>query len=371
MLTVEGLGMRYGGPNGHVLFEDLSFTLPPGGRLAVLGRNGQGKSSLIKILGGVLAPSRGRVAWGMSPSWPLGFAGGFQGSLTGLDNIRFISRIYGQPIEETIRRTDDFAELGDALQQPLKQYSSGMRARLAFGLSLAIEFDCYLIDEVIAVGDSAFQRRCQDELFNRRADRAFVIASHDLALIKRTCDRAILIEDGQAKLFDDIDMATEIARGLGRPGGADQPSAKARTTGEITWPREMFNAGDTPYDPCPPTIDVTGAARILVFGPYAAVPPGRWRLTARFELDRHAATGPFLLEFGQGANLAGAELNPAGEGLYEISIEQTLSGKTPAEMRLWLARPRFHGALRFLGASLERLDDGAGKAPSKMRRTPR
>ena len=161
MLTVEGLGKRYGGANGHSLFEDLSFSLPPGGRLAVLGRNGQGKSSLIKILGGVLAPSSGRVSWGMSPSWPLGFAGGFQGSLTGLDNIRFISRIYGQPIEEMIRRTDDFAELGEALRQPLKHYSSGMRARLAFGLSLAIEFDCYLIDEVIAVGDSAFQRRCQ------------------------------------------------------------------------------------------------------------------------------------------------------------------------------------------------------------------
>lgn len=372
MLTVEGLGKRYGGPGGHLLFEDLSFSLPRGGRLAVLGRNGQGKSSLIKMLGGVLAPSSGRVSWGMSPSWPLGFAGGFQGSLTGLDNIRFISRIYGQPIEETIRRTDDFAELGEALLQPLKHYSSGMRARLAFGLSLAIEFDCYLIDEVIAVGDSAFQRRCQDELFNRRADRAFVIASHDLEFIRRTCDRAIVIEDGQAKLFDDVEMATDIARGLGLPGGRDLPSPEPSPPGEVVWPREMFNAGDAPYDACPATLDVTGGARILVFGPYVTLPAGRWRVTTRFELDHQAAAaGAFLVEFGQGADLGHAQLYPSTEGLYEVSLEKTLKGKTPAEIRVWLARPAFHGALRFLGASLERLDDQAAKDASKLRQTPR
>lgn len=365
MLTVEGLGMAYGGPAGRVLFEDLSFSMAPKGRLAVIGRNGQGKSSLIKILGGVLAPSRGRVTWGMSASWPLGFAGGFQGSLTGLDNIRFISRIYGQPIEETVRRTDEFAELGEALRQPLKHYSSGMRARLAFGLSLAIEFDCYLIDEVIAVGDSAFQRKCQHELFNRRSDRAFIIASHDLTLISRTCDRAIIIEDGQAKLFDDIGVAVEIARGLGQAPGNDRPNAQLSAAGEIRWPREMFHSGDAPKDICPPHIDITGPARILVFGPYAALPAAHWRFAAQFELDRHAAQSSFLVEFGQGTDLARTTLKPAANGLYEITVDKVVTDETPVEMRLWLARPAFQGALRFVGASLERLGEGAGATASK------
>jgi len=216
MLAVSGLAKHYDTPRGrHVLFDGLSFELPRTGRLAVLGRNGQGKSTLIKILGGILTPSAGRAVWTMAPSWPLGFGGGFQGSLTGIDNIRFLSRIYDRPMAEIEARTEDFAELGDALTMPVKHYSSGMRARLAFGLSLAIEFDCYLIDEIIAVGDVSFQRKCHAELFERRADRAFIIASHDLALVKATCDRAIIIEDGRAKLFDDIDTALEIHAGIG------------------------------------------------------------------------------------------------------------------------------------------------------------
>jgi len=200
MLAVSGLAKHYDTPRGrHVLFDGLSFELPRTGRLAVLGRNGQGKSTLIKILGGILTPSAGRAVWTMAPSWPLGF----------------LSRIYDRPMAEIEARTEDFAELGDALTMPVKHYSSGMRARLAFGLSLAIEFDCYLIDEIIAVGDVSFQRKCHAELFERRADRAFIIASHDLALVKATCDRAIIIEDGRAKLFDDIDTALEIHAGIG------------------------------------------------------------------------------------------------------------------------------------------------------------
>ncbi|HRD46462.1 MAG TPA: ATP-binding cassette domain-containing protein, partial [Caulobacter sp.] len=169
MLAVDGLSKVYRTPTGeHRLFEGLSFTLPRDGRLAVLGRNGQGKSTLIKILGGVTPPTSGRVTWSMRPSWPLGFAGGFQGSLTGLDNIRFISRIYDEPVDIVAERTEAFAQLGADLAKPVKHYSSGMRARLAFGLSLAIEFDCYLIDEVVAVGDSSFREASQRELFDRR-----------------------------------------------------------------------------------------------------------------------------------------------------------------------------------------------------------
>ncbi len=215
MLTVHGLTkhyLRHG--DRRVLFSDLSFTLARRGRLAVLGRNGQGKSTLLKILGGVLWPTAGNVRWDMSASWPLGFNGAFQGGMTGMDNIRFIARIYDRPAAALIDRVEDFAELGDALTMPVKYYSSGMRARLAFGLSLAIEFDCYLIDEVISVGDALFRRRCEEELFERRGDRAFVIASHDLHFIESTCADAIIIERGRAKYFPDIAVATEIYAAL-------------------------------------------------------------------------------------------------------------------------------------------------------------
>ncbi|MEN5170649.1 ATP-binding cassette domain-containing protein [Brevundimonas pondensis] len=197
-------------PGARPLFTDLNFELERGARFAVLGRNGQGKSTLIKILGGALAPTAGRVNWRMTASWPIGFGGGFQGSLTGLDNIRFLSRIYNRDYHELLARIDDFAELGRKLAQPVKHYSSGMRSRLAFGLSLAIDFDCYLVDEVVAVGDARFQRRCKEELFERRGDRSFIMASHDTKLVSETCDRAIIIEGGKVKMFDDIDEAIDI-----------------------------------------------------------------------------------------------------------------------------------------------------------------
>jgi capsular polysaccharide transport system ATP-binding protein len=211
MLVVRDLAKSYplnGRPRW--LFRDLNFDLPPGGRLALIARNGQGKSTLIKILGGVTVPTVGRASWGMSCSWPLGFGGGFQGGMTGMDNIRLIARIYQAPIKGFVDRVDEFADLGEALYMPIKNYSSGMRARLAFGLSIAIEFDCYLIDEITAVGDASFTQKCEQELFGGRADRAFVIASHDLEYLRNHCDRAIVIDNGQAKLFDDVSVAIEV-----------------------------------------------------------------------------------------------------------------------------------------------------------------
>lgn len=208
-LVVRGLGKTY--PTAHrPLFQDLNFTLARGGRLALLGRNGQGKSTLIKLLGGVLPVTSGSIDWRMSVSWPIGLGGGFQGSLTGIDNVRFLSRIYGRDYRELLDRIDSFAELGEALKEPVKHYSSGMRARLAFGLSLAIDFECYLIDELIAVGDARFQAKCRQELFHHRADRTFMMASHDTHTITEHCDRALIIESGKAKMFDDIEEAVDV-----------------------------------------------------------------------------------------------------------------------------------------------------------------
>lgn len=215
MLVVRGLTKQYA-QHGKVrtLFRDLSFTVPRDGRLAILGRNGQGKSTLIKILGGVLWPTAGDVRWSMSSSWPLGFGGAFQGGMTGLDNIRFLARIYRREPNSLLSRVETFAELGSALKMPIRYYSSGMRARLAFGLSLAIEFDCYLIDEVIAVGDAIFRGKCEEELFGKRASRAYIVASHDLDFIREHCTTAIVVEGGRAKFFADIGIALDVYHGI-------------------------------------------------------------------------------------------------------------------------------------------------------------
>jgi capsular polysaccharide transport system ATP-binding protein len=210
MLVVDRLSKAYeraGRP--LVLFENLSFSLKHTDRLGVLGRNGQGKSTLIKILGGVTAPTAGKVRWSMTSSWPLGFGGAFQGGLTGIDNIRFIARIYDQPFAPLFDRVERFAELGDALGTPVKHYSSGMRARLAFGLSLGIDFDCYLIDEVISVGDALFREKCENELFGKLADRSFIMASHDTEFLRRTCNCALVINSGVFEWHDDVDTAVE------------------------------------------------------------------------------------------------------------------------------------------------------------------
>lgn len=199
MIVCENLAKTYRSGHGtNEVLKGVNLTVRRGEKIALLGRNGAGKSTLIKQLGGVEVPDRGRIIRKMTNSWPIGFSGGFQGSLTGYDNARFIARIYGARHEDIKAFVEDFSELGPAMKRPVQTYSSGMRARLAFALSLAIEFDCYLIDEIILVGDQNFQRKCHTELFEKRSDRAMVIASHDLDFIQGVCDRGLLMVDGKA-----------------------------------------------------------------------------------------------------------------------------------------------------------------------------
>jgi capsular polysaccharide transport system ATP-binding protein len=197
------------GHQTHQVLRGINLTIEPGDKIALLGRNGAGKSTLIKQIGGVELPDRGRIVRRMTNSWPIGFSGGFQGSLTGYDNARFISRIYGSELSAIHAFVEEFTELGSALKRPVQTYSSGMRARLAFALSLAIEFDCYLIDEVILVGDQNFQQKCHSELFEKRADRAMVIASHDLNIVQMVCNRGIVMKDGFAEEYPSVREAVE------------------------------------------------------------------------------------------------------------------------------------------------------------------
>lgn len=215
MIICQDIRKSYTGGHGrHEVLKGINLTVSRGERVALLGRNGAGKSTLIKQIGGVELPDSGRIIRHMTNSWPIGFNGGFQGSLTGYDNARFIARIYGRSYTEMRDFVEDFTELGGSLKMPVKTYSSGMRARLAFALSLAIEFDCYLIDEVILVGDQNFQRKCHYELFEKRADRAMIIASHDMHTIRDTCNRALLLRDGVGICFERVEDAIEVYDGL-------------------------------------------------------------------------------------------------------------------------------------------------------------
>ena len=192
------------------VLNGVDLTIFHGDRVGLLGRNGAGKSTLIKLIGGVEMPTSGKITRKMSVSWPLGFAGGFQGSLTGLDNARFIARIYQRDYANVRAFVEDFTEMGRQLKMPVKTYSSGMRARLAFALSLAIEFDCYLIDEIILVGDQNFQRKCQIEMFEKRQDRSMIVASHSSDFIRTFCNKAVLVNKGKATMMDDVGHAISL-----------------------------------------------------------------------------------------------------------------------------------------------------------------
>ena len=171
------------------MLDGISFKVGMGERIAILGRNGAGKSTLIQILSGLQRPTAGRVERGLRMSWPLAFAGGFEGDLTGYDNIRFISRVYNAPFQEVFDYVDDFAELGKLIFEPMRFYSSGMKMRIGFALSLAINFDCILIDEVILVGDRHFQDKCVRELFEYRKHCAMIIATHGMDVVTDYCSR--------------------------------------------------------------------------------------------------------------------------------------------------------------------------------------
>jgi capsular polysaccharide transport system ATP-binding protein len=208
MIVCQNVSKSYKAGHGRkYVLRDVSLTVGANDKIAFLGRNGAGKSTFIKMIGGVEMPTSGSIKRKMSVSWPLGFNGGFQGSLTGYDNARFIARIYGKPYPWMKEFIEDFTELGRQLAMPVKTYSSGMRARLAFGLSLAIDFDCYLIDEIILVGDANFRAKCQHELFEKRKDRALVLASHDMGVIQEMCNRAVLFRNGEAIVTDDVAQA--------------------------------------------------------------------------------------------------------------------------------------------------------------------
>jgi capsular polysaccharide transport system ATP-binding protein len=190
-----------------VLLKDFSLALPKGAKVGVLGRNGAGKSTLLGMVAGTVRPDKGVIRRHAAISWPLGFAGSFHPDLTGAQNVRFVARIYGVDTDSLIACVEDFAELGDFLDMPVRSYSSGMRARLAFGMSMGVAFDWYLVDEITAVGDAAFRAKCLAVFKSRLKDAGLLMTSHSPGMIRSYCTSGLVLEGGEATYFEDVEAA--------------------------------------------------------------------------------------------------------------------------------------------------------------------
>ena len=184
--------------------RDITFTFPSGECVGLMGPNGAGKSTMLKLIAGTVQPDSGEIIRHGSISWPVGFAGSFHGDLTGAQNVRFVARLYGVDTEELTEFARDFSQLGAHFYLPIRTYSSGMRARLAFGLSMAIDFDTYLVDEVTAVGDNNFRTKCRAAFAERRERSSIIIVSHNLGTIREYADRYALLRRGQLTFYDDL-----------------------------------------------------------------------------------------------------------------------------------------------------------------------
>jgi capsular polysaccharide transport system ATP-binding protein len=213
MIRVSNLtkSFVYNGKRSTIL-KNVDFTIETGESVAILGANGAGKSTLLRLLGGIDLPDSGTIESDASISWPVGLVGGFQGSLTGRENVTFVSRIYASKadIPEKVRYVEEFAELGVYFDRPFKTYSSGMRSRVAFGLSMAFDFDVYLIDEVTAAGDQRFRQKCKELLMERKRNADFLMVDHNLWGLKFHCDRAFILEDGKIEMYDDLAHAVAL-----------------------------------------------------------------------------------------------------------------------------------------------------------------
>lgn len=188
-----------------IILDHVNFCFPDKRNIAIMGQNGAGKSTLMRLIAGTEQPDSGRIYRSGKVSWPLGFSGGFNGSMTGLENVRFVARIYGQDTEKIIDYVREFSELGNSLNLPIKTYSSGMKARLAFGVSMAIDFDCYLIDEITAVGDENFKRKSQQVFREKLTHSQIIMISHSASTIKSYCDCGLLLLHNDILFFDQID----------------------------------------------------------------------------------------------------------------------------------------------------------------------
>ena len=211
MIELRDISKSYRLESGrNTVLDSVSAVFPTGKSVGILGVNGAGKSTLLRIIGGVEPPDRGTVLRDVRVSWPMGFSGGFSPNMTGRQGARFVARIYGETPREVERFSRDFAELGPYFDMPIRTYSSGMRARLAFAISFAVEFDCYLVDEVIAAGDARFSKKYRREFKERARNASVILVSHNPEAIRAECDFAAVLTKGSLTLYESVDEAMDV-----------------------------------------------------------------------------------------------------------------------------------------------------------------
>lgn len=208
MIQLEGVtkAYRYKGVPKYIA-RDITATIPKGAKLALIGRNGAGKSTMMSMIAGNLNPDRGRITVTGAISWPIGLTGTIQGDLTGIQNVRFLGRVYGVDTDELVDFVGSFADLGMNFAEPVRTYSSGMRGRLAFGMAMGIRFETYLIDEVTAAGDAAFRKKSNRLFEERLADAGLIFISHSEGQLRERCTSAAVLETGGITFFDNVNDA--------------------------------------------------------------------------------------------------------------------------------------------------------------------
>lgn len=217
MIKLIGVSKTYRttlGPNR--VLDNITAKFPANKNIGILGLNGAGKSTLLRIAAGVELPDSGRVVRTGKISWPIGFKGGFNGSLSGEENCRFVARIYGEDVDRVVSFTYEFSELRDYFYMPVKTYSTGMKARLAFGLSMVIDFNVYLVDETTAVGDKLFRRKCRRAFRARRERSSVIMVSHNLRTIEKYCEKCAVLTRGELVMFDSVGEAAKVYRRVRR-----------------------------------------------------------------------------------------------------------------------------------------------------------
>jgi capsular polysaccharide transport system ATP-binding protein len=213
MITLDRVSKTYrAGQGRRVVLNDANVEFPTGCNIGILGANGAGKSTLIRLLAGSELPDRGKIRRQGRVSFPLGYGGTFHGSLSGRENIAFIARIYGAYLKDTESYVAEFAELGEYFDMPVNTYSAGMRARLAFGACLAVDFDIYLIDEVTEIGDERFRRKCAAAFRERVLGSDIILVTHNSRTMRQYCDRLAILADGELRLYNDIGSALDSYR---------------------------------------------------------------------------------------------------------------------------------------------------------------
>ena len=216
MIRLENVYKSYPTKFGRkYILKGVNYEFPENKNIAILGRNGAGKSTLLRLLGGIDFPERGEITTDKQISWPLGLASGFQGSMTGLENTRFVCRIYGAyKTKEVEAFVQEFSELGQDYFLPVKNYSNGMRSRLAFALSMAFKFDVYLLDEITSVGDPKFRVKAKQAFRDKRDSANLIMVSHSAGLLRDMCDVGVVLRDGQMEVYNDLDKAIWVYENL-------------------------------------------------------------------------------------------------------------------------------------------------------------